>query len=123
MTDEKSLELIQSLHRRTLQNKVAWVAGTNDRTFTTSFGDFKLEIQMTPDRDYQDEPDYAVVIRDANGSEIETISNVTLRPMMDRTTAEGLSPYAVLEETFKVARRKALGFDKALDLILSELKK
>jgi hypothetical protein len=123
MTDEKALELIHSLHRRTLQGKVAWVAGRTQKSFRMEFGAFSLEIQEIPDQDYSDAPDFAVIIFDSSGREVETISNVTLRPLKDRLMDNGLNPYAVLQETYKVARRKALGFDQTLDMIIDELNK
>lgn len=123
MTDDKALELAQSLHRRTLEDKIEWTEGGSDRAFQASFGNFAVEVREVPDRDYPDQPDYSIAVRDALGREIEQITNVTLRPVMDRTTAEGLNPYAVLQETYRLARRKALGYDKALDSILEQLNK
>ena len=64
----------------------------------------------------QDEPDYALEVLDSfSDRKIETISNVTLRPVMDKTTTDGLSPFAVLGRIYELARRKALNVDDALE--------
>ena len=127
MSEEKTLEralaLIQALHSRTREGRIDWQETTDARKFTTESGDFDLTIRLIPDRDYPDKPDYAVdVVNRSSGQKIETVSNVTLRPMMDRITPDGLNPYVVLEQTYEMARRKALRVDDALESILQTLK-
>jgi hypothetical protein len=126
MSDEKVVErglaIVQTLHKRTQEGKVDWQEGSDARSFSTDFGDFDLIIRQIPDRDYPDEPDYSLeIIEKLSGRVIEEISNVTLRPVMDRKTAEGLNPYGVLADTFQMARRKALKIDDVLENILHQL--
>lgn len=126
MSDEKALErelsVVQTLHKRTTEGKVEWEESTQARAFQADFGPFGLIIRETPDPDYPDEPDYSLtIVRKATNTAIETISNRTLRPLMDRTTDDGLNPYNVLRDTYKMARRTALKVDEALENLLQEL--
>jgi len=126
MSDEKAFEralaLLHTLHSRTREGKVNWQETDDTRTFQTESGDFDLRIRLLPDRDYPDQPDYALeVFRRDSGRKIDTISNVTLRPVMDQKTPDGLNPYAVLEQLYEMARRKALRVDDVLDSILQTL--
>jgi hypothetical protein len=126
MSDEKVLErglaLVQSLHKRTQEGRVDWQDSGDARSFRTDIGDFDLIIRQIPDPDYPDEPNYSLeIVEKGSGRVIEAISNVTLRPVMDRKTAEGLNPYAVLDDTFQMARRKALKIDDVLENILHQL--
>lgn len=126
MSEEKSLERalaqVQALHRRTREGKIEWRETDDLRTFQTESGEFDLRIRSIPDRDYP-EPDYALdVYSRSSGRKIETISNVTFRPLLDHITEEGLNPYIVLQQTYEMARRKALGVDDVLESILQDLK-
>jgi len=120
---EKALALVQTLHARTRDGRLDWRETGDEQTFETELADFRLRIKLTQDRDYPDEPDYKLIVfKKDSGREIERISNVTLRPVMDRTTADGLNPYALLGETHEMARRQALRVDDALERILETLK-
>lgn len=119
---ERALALLHALHSRTRDGKVDWQETGDGRVFQTESGEFDLKIRLVPDRDYPDQPDYALeVFKRSSGQKIDTISNVTLRPVMDRKTPEGLNPYTVLEQLFEMARRKALRVDDVLDTILQTI--
>lgn len=126
MSDEKVLErslaLVQTLYKQTQDGKVEWQEGGDARSFRTDIGNFDLIIRQIPDQDYPDEPDFSLeIVEKHSGTVIETISNVTLRPVMDHKTAEGLNPYNVLYEMFQMARRRALKIDDVLENILHQL--
>ena len=75
-----------------------------------------------PDPEYPDQPDYELAIVEQESEKtIERITNVTLRPVMDRLTGDGLNPYHLMARTFEMARRTALGADTALEAILQGL--
>lgn len=127
MSQERSLEralaLVQALHARTREGRVDWRETHDARMFATESGDFDISVRQVPDKEFPDQPDYKLeVVSRSTGRTIETISNVTLRPVMDRITSEGLNPYVVLEQTYEMARRKALRVDDALETILDSLK-
>jgi hypothetical protein len=126
MSDEKTLErslaLIHSLYKRTREGKVNWEVSSDRRAFKAEFGAFDVLIRVMPDPDYPDQPDFSLEIIDrGTGSMIESITNATLRPVMDRKTPEGLNPYGVLDQIFGMARRKALKVDDVLQTILEQL--
>jgi hypothetical protein len=119
---ERQLSLVQALYSRTKDGKVDWQAWINADGFTATFGEFNLRIRVIRDDDYPDHPDYVLTVeRGPSDQTIETISNATLRPVMERTTVDGLSPYRLLQETYEMARRKALNVEDALDRILATL--
>jgi hypothetical protein len=122
-TLERSLALVHALYKRTRDGAVDWQdVGTVDM-FDAAFGDFRLRIRLVYDPDYPNEPDYLLDVMNAHGGTIETISNISLRPLSDRLTNEGLNPYTVLRQIFDMARRKALNVDEAIESILGELVK
>ncbi len=128
MTDDKTLEtalaLVQNLYARTREGEVDWQETGHDRTFEATLGDFVLRMTQVPDSDYPDQPDFELrVLSNLTRKEIEKITNGSLRPVMDRSTAEGLNPYNLLDSTYEMARRKALGADRALESLLQSLTK
>ena len=62
------------------------------------------------------------IFDETSDKKIDRITNVSLRPVMDIVTEEGLNPYNLLERTFEMARRQALGVDDVLETILQSLK-
>lgn len=128
MTADKTLEtalaLVQNLYSRTREGEIDWHDTGLDRTFEATLGDYSLLLTQVPDRDYPDQPDYQLrVLSNVSQKEVERISNTSLRPVMDRSTEEGLNPYNLLDRTYELARRKALGVDRALESILESLTK
>jgi hypothetical protein len=128
MTDdrplEKELALVQTLYAKTRAGAVTWEEALDapfNAGFQTQLGNFKLRLRQIPDRDYPDQPDYELLVEDYSGKELEKISNTSLRPVMDRTTPDGLSPYNLLDRTYEIARRQALRIDEALETILEDL--
>lgn len=129
MTDEKSrerqLSLLDALHARSREGRVNWMEteANNTNWFMAESGNFLLKIGEIFDPDYPESPDYALVITNAtNGKEIERISNISLRPVSDRDTPEGLNPYTLLQQIHEMARRKALRVDDVLESLLENLK-
>ena len=120
---EKTLALVQRLHARTRDGKVDWETTHIEGLFAVQLGEFVLRLKQIPDPDYPDQPDFKLDVEDASGRTIERITNTTLRPVNDRLTEEGLSPYNLMERTFDMARRKALGVDDVLETILQGLAK
>jgi hypothetical protein len=139
-TLERELSLVQSLHKRTRAGKVNWEASTSPAYtggFQAEFGNVIVVIREVHDPDYPEQPDYELLIiqpvrgaamilnppspQEPLGRVVETISNLTLRPVIAHVTEEGLNPYTLLSETFLLARRKAFKVDEVLDGLLHEL--
>src|SRR5215203_2808746 len=118
MSDEtyvdRHLSLVQELYERTRAGKIDWVESRYSHSFEISMGQYVLRISLIEDNDYPNDPDFSLFVADvSSGTErwIDTISNSTLRSVMDKTTPEGLNPYALLREIYQLARRKALNVD------------
>lgn len=116
---DKALVLVQRLYFKTSDGKVDWEETDNESWFVLNQGNYRLVLKQVPDYSYPDQPDYELEIYDvAADRTIDTITNVTLRPVMDRLTEEGLSPFQLLVRTFAMARRAVLGVDDALETII-----
>ena len=121
-TLERSLALVHALHRRTRDGKVEWSPSNLQDVFECVLGGYMLKIREVEDRDDYENPDVQLdVYSRESGQWIESISNVSLRGVSDRTTEEGLNPYVVLKQTFQMARRKVHKVDDVLDSILEAL--
>ena len=119
---EKGLVLVQRLYLRTRGGKVDWEPTNDESVFAVQLGHFRVSLGEVPDPNYPDQPDFELlVIDESSGRTIERITNTTLRSLNDRLTEGGLSPYKVMERTYGMARRKALGVDDALEAILQDL--
>ncbi len=121
---ERQLELVHELHRRTREGRIDWEPTQQEGAFMWSKSiTFAIRIRKTFDPDYPDQPDYFLDVIDwPSERTIETISNITLRPVANRITEDGLTPYQVLGEMYDLARRKALRVDDALEAILNSLR-
>ena len=121
MFEKKLLDLVIGLRKKTGDRKVDWKPSyLNDEVFEAEFHPYKVSITSRHDPDYPDEPDYIVQILNNANKVVEEFSNATLRGFME----EGkVNPYKMLEETYTLARRQALGADDAVESLLDDLTK
>jgi hypothetical protein len=116
--DTKKIEgLIVMLREKTVSNKVNWQKTTRVGSYLATFPGYSITIS-TRQRQQENDVDYIISIFDADGVLVESTDDVVLKQQNDKFNA-----YVVLGEIYDVARRKALGVDKAIDKILSELEK
>ena len=120
MHEQKSLELVKALYKRSQAGRLEWKPVDNNQ-LRTELGEFTLDLLRVHDQDYPDEPDYFLTLVDSQGRDVETISNISLRPLMDQKDEDGLNPYQLFRLTFEHARRKAFGVDAAVDSVLKKL--
>ena len=119
---EQALALVQRLYARTREGKVDWQEANNESRLVLQQGNYALVLTQVPDPEFPDQPDYELaIVEEVSNKTIDRITNATLRPMMDRLTDEGLSPYELMARTFEMARRTVLGVDDALETILQGL--
>jgi len=134
----RSVILLEELHNRTREGKLGWLdAGyanahgpsvplgnsISHLGFKTKSGGYILRIQMLPDENFPNEPDFALHIINPDTDEIiETISNATLGPALDHRTADGLTPYVLLKQTYEMARRQSRGIEDILEHVLESLR-
>jgi len=120
MTKNKLVELVSRIEKKTISNSLTWETTADQNEFQTVLASFVVRT-----REYysfgETEPDYEIKIIDGSGNILETITNGDLFNILKDETIEGRHPYTVMSSIFKNAKRQALGIDKAIDSILSEL--
>lgn len=121
----RSFSIVNTLYKRTVEGAINWVESNwHSGAFEAEFENVKVVIREEDDPEYPQQPDYILnIVNTRTGRGIEVISNRTLSPLTERVNEQGLNPYSVLQETFKMARRKALKVDDTLDNLLEQLKK
>ncbi len=112
MEYKKIAELVQKLHEKTLANKVNWERTEGSNALQVSFTAYSVRLVLQ--RGSGGEDIYVIRIFDAAGNLVESATD-------DDLDEELPDSYTMMEEMFETARRKALGVDKALDDIISQL--
>jgi len=118
MADRKLLTLVERLHRRTQERKVQWGETPKDGVFQAEFGGIIVTLQLRPDPQYPEEPDYIVRILNDEGRLVEQFTNNDLSSLAENAERH---PYRLMSELYDDARRLAMGVDRALDTLLNEL--
>ena len=109
------LKLVQRLHGKTASGQVQWERTANEDVFQSSFPNYVVRVAVGPGPS-SGSTEYFLTIRDEGGAVIESTS--------DRAISQALiapNAFTLMEELHTMARRQALGVDKALDSLLSEL--
>ena len=116
MADSKYWTLIQRLHSGTLKRKITWEPTSQDGVFQASFPGYSVLIsESAPDHD---KPLQYLKIVNADGELIEAVNDEQIRPDSPEDSA-----FVLMTDTYNSARSQAMGIDKALDSILSNLAK
>lgn len=114
-TEARMFALITRLHANTAQGKIQWERTSAQEVYQASFPNYAVRVsrkQGDPDVG----PDYFVSVRDEQGSVIESVGDVEVDQAVPNSRA-----YQLMSELHAMARRRALGVDKALDSLLNEL--
>ena len=120
MTEEKLVQLADKIEERSAAGTMRWEQTASNNEFQTTLSSFVIRIVCSPG---ENGIDYAIRLTDSNGEELESITDVELSKLT-RKISRGVNSkggFEVMESIFKNAKRQALGVDKALDDILSEL--
>jgi len=111
MVNERIVKLIERLHQRTMDGKITWEQTNIEGVFQIAFPEYSLKISKS-----ESSHDYSISIflqiYNKDGILIEGVHDGQLMPMI---------PFSTMEELYYNARRTAMGVDKAIDDILSEL--
>lgn len=107
MVHEKFHRLTDRLLSLTEQGKLLWQPTAHDRSFACAFADYSVRITESGFL----EPLYRLELSDGVGRPLESVSSAE----------EGLDK--VLCQLYELARRQALGADKAVEDLLSQLEK
>ncbi|TET14545.1 MAG: hypothetical protein E3J81_06515 [Dehalococcoidia bacterium] len=113
MSYPKMVYLVQRLYRRTDAEGMEWEETEIEGVFQAAFPEYSVRLSMQLlDGHVLGSEDYVLSIFSARGLKIEEVSDVDL--------AEDLADsYEVMKHLYGTARRKAMGVDQAIDLILS----
>jgi hypothetical protein len=117
VTTEKHIKLVERLYDRTKKGTMAWTE-SSDGSFLVSFADYSIE--LATERGESDEPDYRFSIRNEFGKTVESVTDVEIMHTIS-SPDDKRQFYAKCVELYRMARRVALGADKALASILKQL--
>jgi hypothetical protein len=120
MAENKIVILVSKIETNTISNALNWEATAETNEFQTTLANFVVRIGEQFDPEYPEHPDYVLKIIDHDGNTMESTTNADLVKMEHKTFGVR-HPYEVMQSIFKMAKRQALGVDKAIDSILSEL--
>lgn len=122
MSFEKQVKLATVLYSKTMDGTMDWKPSARDNTFQVSFSSYTLRLSQDG---RNDEPDYTFELLNEDGDVADAFSDNDLiasgydAPQKDENEITGW--YRAIGDLYSRARRIALGADKAIDAILSEL--
>jgi len=114
MADSRIALLVERLHERTLNNRLLWEKTVDVGVYQVVSGVHSIHVAKREDRDSWGNligHDFALEIYDEEGTLIEEIGAKDLEA----------SALEKLKELYELARRQAMGVDKIIDSLLSEL--
>ena len=118
MADDKLVTLARRLHKQSRAGNVAWEKTDEEGVYEADFADYAVQLSEVVD----EEPIYFIRIFDREGVLLEEFSDEDLTELLNRETpTEPSVMFELMAETFRKARRAAMGVDGAVDTILSAL--
>src|SRR6266700_50910 len=114
MVNSRSVILVERLHERTLNNKLLWEKTVVPGVFQVVFGVHSIQVAKREDVD-----SWGTVIGHSFSMEIYNEEGTLIEEIRAKDLEESASQK--LEELYELARRQAMGVDKILDSLLSEL--
>ena len=115
MSDARLIKMIRLLQQRTDDKKISWEETIHDNTYQSAFPTYTIQIGQYPNEDsFGKTIDYFIRILDEYNKVIEEATDVDLKNEVEYS-------YNIMGNLYRSARRQAMGVDKALDSILSEL--
>jgi hypothetical protein len=118
MTESKLLELLSRIESKTMKGEMKWEATAEQEQFQTILANVILRIDLER-VDFEHVPTLTLVNKD--GVVMESIQGAMLRDASSRAYNDEWLPARQLANIHKFARRQALGLDKAIDDLLSQL--
>lgn len=112
---DKLHTFVRTLKARTEEGKINWQPTVEEAVYQAAFPNYLVKIWMRQSvHDHQGE-DICIAILNKDGTVIEEFDDITLGGTgFDR-------PFPLMELLYRLARRRAMGLDKALDEILTAL--
>lgn len=121
MTAEKHVKLFELLHARTKEGNLNWADTVDKGTYIVSFTSFSVEISREQNENHF-ESDIVLNIRNSDGDFVERVRDSELADYLEASGIDRAKFFSRAEALYQMARREALGADKALDSILTDLK-
>jgi len=115
---QKQAALVARLYDKTRAGKLEWEVAAQHDTFQVSFPHYSVLIFPQPNRE-SGEPDIIIQLLNEQGEIADSFSDMDLRGVPG--VPDGDSWFPVMQSMHAMARRCALGADKALDAVLKEL--
>jgi hypothetical protein len=110
--------MAEKIEQRSEGGTLNWEKTASDYEFQATLSSFVIRIRCNVTNEGAD---YVLSLTDNQGVNLESISDVELTKMIKRTGVYSKSAFDLMENIFKNAKRHALGVEKALDDILTEL--
>jgi hypothetical protein len=120
MSVEKHKKLLELLYSRTREGKVNWSDTVDRGSYLASFENYSVEISQQRNPDNPEEADVVISIRNSSGDVIESFVDTDIGTQIDEQQLRR-EFYQRASALYSMARRAALGTDKALDAIIGEL--
>jgi hypothetical protein len=115
MSDDRLIKMLYLLKERTENKKISWEETVNENIYQSAFPKYTIQIGYYSNTDsFSKRVDYFIRILDEDNKVIEDAKDDDLKGELD-------NPFEIMESLYRSARRQAMGVDKALDNILSEL--
>jgi hypothetical protein len=120
MSDIRLYELVKRLKDQTVKGAVSWERTTDDDVFQATFRGYLVRIKIRPAIEPIIE-DPAIDV----GIEVLNVSRQVIEEFWDTDVQAPPGaverPFAIMLQTHRLAKRSALGVDKAIDSLLSQL--
>ncbi len=118
---EKLATLAHALYQRTLKGEIDWEVTVSDGVYQASFSNYSIKILLEKSKSVPDVEDVRISVFDQNGAEIESFTDVDIADEWKKRFSHVSDSFDGMQGTYEIARRSALGTEKAIDQILSEL--
>ena len=81
MSDKKIVQIIQRLHKKTIDHDIKWEVTDDNNSFQTSISKYAVRITGIPNREDPSDTDYYITIYNEIGREIESIGDEDFQEM------------------------------------------
>ena len=120
MAYKELVELAYGLYKRTNSGKINWGETVEEDVYQASLANYSVRISLE-DSETTAPNDVRITIINSEGSVIESFTDVDLRDEWHGNLEIDESPYVIMLNMYEIARRTALGSEKAIRDILKEL--
>ena len=122
MAYPKLAHLVYKLHEKALTGNILWEETATNGVYQASFVDYSIQISTQPSREVDgEEVGVRFSIIDSQGNQVESFLDADLDQKWFKEFGLTDNPYKIMIDTYGIARRSALGAEKAVNDILSEL--